>query len=216
MSEFKPAVLSLPTERVGERLYWRNAEGGLTPHENMRAMDQLKDERIRKVMGHGIALSQQVSRFLSHTFRDIGDLEDLIAQEYGVRLGGKKGNITLVTFDGLYKIEVRVARLIEFGPELRAAKALIDECLNEWAADSRAELRALVTQAFRTDGEGKISRSGIFGLLRLESDEPRWNEAMRAIREAIIVIGSKTYVRLWQRAHCDAGWSSVTINLAKA
>lgn len=215
-SEFAPAPLSPATEVVGERLYWRNAEGGLTPAENVKAMDRLKDDVIRKIMGHGVALSRQVSRFLGHTFADILGLEALVAQEYKVRIGGQKGNITLVSFDGLLKVEVRVAHLIEFGPELRAAKGLIDECLNEWSADSRAELRALVTQAFRTDGAGQISRSGIFSLLRLESDDARWNEAMRAIRDAIIVIGSKTYVRLWQRDRFDAAWTAITINLARA
>ena len=41
-------------------------------------------------------------------------------------------------------VQLQVADLLEFGPELPAAKLLIDECLAQWSADSGAELRALL------------------------------------------------------------------------
>lgn len=215
-SDFTPAPIPTAIVTVDGKPCMRTADGGFMPVELVKTMDQLKDGVVRKIMGYAIALSDQVSRFLGHTFEDIGSLEALLAQEYGTRLGGKKGNITLYTFDGLYKVEVRVQDHIDFGPELQVAKALVDECLNEWSADSRAEIRAIVTHAFRTDSIGKINRSEIFTLLRMEIDDPRWREAMRAIRDAMIVIGSKTYVRMWMRPTFDARWSSVTIDLARA
>jgi len=215
-SDFTPAPIPDGKVEVHGKTYMPTAKGGLMPIEMVKPLDLLKDGVVRKVMGYAIALSQQVSRFLGHTFRDIGSLEALMAQEYGAKLGGAKGNITLYTYDGLFKIEVRVQDHLDFGPEVQIAKALFDECLVEWSADSRAEIRSLVTDAFRTDKAGQISRSGIFTLLRTESDDPRWNEALRALRDAMIVIGSKTYVRMWMRPTCDARWSSVTIDLARA
>ena len=198
------------------KTYMNTSDGGMMPVELIRPLDVLKDGVVRKVLGYGIALSHQVSRFLGHTFADISGLEALMAQEYGAQLGGKKGNITLYTFDGLYKLEVRVQSRLDFGPELQIAKALFDECLNEWSADTRAELRAIVMRAFNSDDGGKISRASIFVLLRTESDDQRWQNAVRAIRDAMIVIGSKTYVRMWMRPRHDAAWNSVTIDLAKA
>ena len=53
-------------------------------------------------------------------------------------------------------------------------------------------------------------------LLRLEIEDARWQQAMRAIRDAIRVIGSKTYMRFSMRAAFDAPWQTVTIDLAKA
>ena len=208
----------LPSGRflIEGREVMNTADGGMMPVELIKPMDLLKDGVVRKVLGYGIALSQQVSRFLGHTFADINSLEALMAQEYGARLGGKKGNITLYTFDGLYRLEVRVQARLDFGPELQTAKSLFDECLTEWAAGTRAELRAIVTRAFNTDDAGKISRSGIFMLLRTESEDPRWQNAVRAIRDAMLVIGSKTYVRMWMRPTSDSAWQSVTIDLAKA
>jgi hypothetical protein len=39
---------------------------------------------------------------------------------------------------------------------------------------------------------------------------------MEAIRDAIRVVGSKTYVRVFRRDAPDAAWQAVTIDLAKA
>lgn len=120
------------------------------------------------------------------------------------------------TFDGTMKVQVQVADFIDFGPQLQVAKGLIDECLNEWSADSRPEIRALVTRTFNTDQEGKINRSEIFRLLRLDIEDERWNRAMDAVRDAMRVTGSKTYVRFYERERHDGAWKAVTIDLAKA
>jgi hypothetical protein len=121
-----------------------------------------------------------------------------------------------MSFDGLLKVQVQVADHIDFGPQLQIAKGLVDECLNEWSAEARPEIRAIVTRAFNTDRTGQINRSEIFMLLRLEIDDPRWQEAMRALRAAMRVVGSKTYVRCYRRETPDGQWQAVTIDLAKA
>ncbi|MBY6244166.1 DUF3164 family protein, partial [Methylosinus sp. Sm6] len=171
---------------------------------------------VRKIIGYARDLSAQIARFRGHTFDDIGSLQALVAQEYQAPLGGAKGNITLTSFDGLMKVQVQVQDQLDFGPELQAAKRLVDECLTDWAADSRAEIRALVTRAFQVDATGKINRAEIFMLLRVEIEDERWARAMQAVRDSIRVIGSKTYVRFAERAAPDAPWRSITIDLAAA
>lgn len=196
--------------------YMADAKGGLVPVESIRAQDKLEDETVRKIMHYAEDLSAQVGRFKGHTFNDLGALEALLAQEYGAKKGGAKGNKTFMTFDGLMKVQVAVADQLDFGPQLQVAKSLIDECLNEWAADSRAEIRTLVTRAFNTEKEGQINRSEVFMLLRLEIEDERWQRAMQAIRDAMRIVGSKTYVRAYKRTTHDAAWQAVTIDLAKA
>lgn len=211
-----PAEIPDPYVRVGEAVYLTDAKGNLVPVSMVKAQDQLEDETVRKIMGHAVALSDQVARFKAHTFEDLGDFEAMLAQEYDAHKGGKKGNKTFMTFDGLMKVEVKVADHIDFGPQLQIAKTLVDECLNEWAANARDEIRAIVTRAFNTDKEGQINKAEIFMLLRLEIEDPRWQRAMEAIRDAMRVVGSKTYIRCYRRADRDARWEPVTIDLAKA
>lgn len=201
---------------VGGKDYMPDAKGNLVPVELIDAASICEDETVRKIAGYGLALSEQVARFKSHTFEDLGALEALLAQEYGATKGGAKGNKTFMSFDGLWKVLVQVSDHIDFGPQLQIAKELVDDCLNEWAADARAEIRAIVTKAFNTDKAGQINRSEIFMLLRLDIEDPRWREAMRAIREAMRVVGSKTYVRLYRRETIEGAWQAVTIDLAKA
>lgn len=201
---------------VGGVAYMPDAKGNLVPVTAIKPQHLLEDETVRRIMHFGEALSAQVARFKAHTFEDLGEFEALLAQEYGARKGGAKGNKEFQSFDGLMKVQVQVQDTITFGPELQVAKVLLDECLNEWSAESRPEIRAIVTRAFNTDKAGQINRAEIFMLLRLEIEDARWQDAMRAIRDAMRVVGSKTYVRLYRRERFDAPWQAVTIDLAKA
>jgi Protein of unknown function (DUF3164) len=214
-SMFTPAFIADPIIQIAGEPHMVDGKGAKVPAGLVKAQDKLQDELVRKVMGYGIALSAQVARFKAHTFDDIGAFAALLEQEYGAKLGGAKGNMTLMSFDGLMKVTVQVADYIDFGPELMTAKSLIDECLNEWASGARDEVRAIITRAFNTDKPGQINRSEIFMLLRLEIADPRWQRAMQAIRDAMRVVGSKSYVRLYRRDTQDGQWQAVTIDLAR-
>jgi hypothetical protein len=215
MSEFTPHPIPDGRREIDGHIYMGDGRGGWQPVETIKPQHLLEDETARKIVGYALPLSAQIGRFKEHTFDDISDFEAILEQEYGARVGGKKGNKTLMTVDQLYKVEVRVSDRIDFGPELQTAKALFDECLNEWSADARAELRGLVSDAFNTDKEGQINRALMFVLLRRESSDPRWRRGQDAIRDAMRVVGSKTYVRCWHRESHDAPWQSIPLDLAK-
>ncbi|MBJ3783388.1 DUF3164 family protein [Devosia sediminis] len=217
-STFTPAPV--PTgiiDHAGQQ-FMADPRGALVPVTIIKPADKLQDEKVREIMGWAIGLSEQVSRFKVHTMEDLAKLDGLLEQEYGlVKRGNKgKGNRTYMTVDGLFKVSVSVADSIDFGPELQVAKALLDECMNEWAADARPEIQAIITRAFNTDKEGKINRSEIFTLLRLAIEDERWQRAMTAIRDAMRVVGRKEYVRFGMRSSPEAEWSSISIDLAQA
>jgi hypothetical protein len=201
---------------VGGALYLRDAKANLVPLDAVKPVDLLMDHAVRDIIGKAREASAAVRIFKAETFEAVGALQALIAQEYDATLGGKKGNITLTSFDGRMKVQVQVADLVEFGPELQAAKTLIDACLSEWAADSGVELRALVNRVFQVDKEGQINRAELFMLLRVEIADPRWQSAMDAIRDSIRVIGSRTYVRFYERDTPDGAWRAITVDLAAA
>lgn len=196
--------------------YLRDAKGSLVPLDAIKPADLLMDETVRGILDDAREVSAQIAAFKGEAFSKVGELQALFAQHYGATLGGKKGNITLVSFDGCQKVQVQVADLLEFGPELQSAKALIDECLTEWAVGSAVELRALVNRVFQVDKEGQINRAELFMLLRVEIQDERWVRAMDAIRDSIRVIGSRTYIRFYDRPNPDAPWHSVTIDMASA
>lgn len=193
------ATNSLPTgaKIIEGNAYMGDGRGGWQPLEDIKAQHLLEDETVRRIVGYGIQLSDQVARFKAHTFNNISAFEALLAQEYGAKIGGKKGNKSLMTVDNLFKVQVAVADRIAFGPEMQTAKLLFDECLNEWSAETRAEVRGLVTDAFNTDKEGTVNHALVYILLRRGSTDTRWKRGQDAIRDAMRVVGSTTYVRCY-------------------
>lgn len=200
---------------IGGKTYLPNAVGGFDPIEMVKPARRLEDEMVRKVLGHARDLSAQIGRFKGHVYDDLSGLDALLAQEYQVKRGGRKGNRTYTSNDGLGKVQVQMADLIEFGPELQAAKSLIDECLVEWTDEGRAEVRAIVLRAFKVEKEGQINKAELFGLLRLDITDARWLRAMQAIHDAIRIVGSKQYFRFYERPDVMARWRAITIDLAQ-
>lgn len=202
--------------QVDGKPHMRDSKGRLVPLDLVKPADKLEDEMVRKVIAFALDLSAQIARFKEHTFADLNGFQQLLEQEYGTRAGGAKGNVTFQTLDGLMKVQVQIADLIEFGPQLQQAKTLIDECLVEWGADSRDEIRAIVTRVFAVEKEGQINKADLFSLLKLDIADERWQRGMTAIREAIRVTGTKEYVRFYQRKRPQDRFEAVTIDLAAA
>lgn len=201
---------------VGGAPYLRDAKGALVPLAAVKTSDLLMDEVVRRITGRAAEVSATIREFKAATFDHVSAFQALLAQEYGAVIGGKKGNVTLTSFDGCRKVQVQVSDLLEFGPELQAAKALIDECLSDWAKDSGVELRTLVNRAFSVDKEGQINRSELFMLLRVEIADERWKRAMQAIRDSIRVVGSREYVRFYERDTPEGAWRAISIDIANA
>lgn len=194
--------------------HWTDPKGRLVPEHLVSDADKLKDDVARKVLGFAEDLSAQIARFRAHTFDDVYALLDLLKEKYGAAPGGPKGNVEIVSFDGCVKVQVAVADHIAFGPELQAAKALIDECIAEWSPGSRDEIRALVNYAFETRKSGQIAREALFGLRRLDIKDEKWRRAMDAITDSIRIVGSKAYVRVYRRRTAEEGWQMVPLNIA--
>ncbi len=197
-------------------LVFRDPKGAYLPVAAIPVQDAIEDELVRKLLTEAAGLHEKIGAFRSGTMTAIGGFSDLLAQDYGARPGGPKGNMTLRTVDGLMEVRVQQADQIEFGPQLQIGKQLIDECMNEWAVGSREELKAVVTRAFNTDREGQINKASLFMLMRLKIEDERWQRAMDAIRDSIRVVGSKGYVRFYRRETPDGDWQAVVLDIAKA
>lgn len=201
---------------VGGSWYLTDAKGSLVPIGIVKAQDLLMDELVRSVVGKATELSAGLTAFKEEAFEGVGEFQALLAQEYGTKIGGKEGNITLTSYDACARIQVAVADMIQLGPELQTAKELIDECLREWSADSGEELRALVDRVFAVDKEGQISHAGLFMLLRVPITDERWLRGMQAIRDSMRVVGKRKYVRFYVRSTPNGTWSAVALDLASA
>ena len=193
--------------------YWRDGEGRLIPENMVKPIDRARDELVRELVGKAKAASAVLADFKAKAFGDIGAFVEMSGEQYGVKLGGVKGNVTLLSFDGRFKIVRQIQEHLVFDERLQAAKTLIDECINEWAKGSRPEIMVLVQQAFQTDKEGNLNVGRILGLRRLEIADARWQEAMKAISESVQVIGTKQYVRLYERVGDTDRYAPIALDM---
>ena len=195
--------------------YRRNHRGDLVHERNISDADLDQDGTVARIHQFGRALSAQMARYREHTLGDIMELRERVIGRYNGKLGGGKGNITLTSFDGCRRVILSQAEHVEVGPEIEAAQALVDECLDEWAERSHLKLRALVTQAFRpASSDGRLSVSRLLGLRRVEIDDDRWRRAQLAIADALRPRTRSEYVRLYRRATPDDAWKQIPLHLA--
>lgn len=194
--------------------YWENAQGALVPEANVKEIDKLRDQTVRRIWVLAEALHQEMQKFKTQAFTDVAAFVQISADQYGAKIGGTKGNVQLLTFDGRLKIQRNIAERITFDERLQAAKQLIDECLKEWTADGRDEIKAIINSAFNVDKKGEISTTKILGLKRIEINHPKWLEAMQAITDSIGIAGSKSYLRFYKRNDETGEYQPMSLDLA--
>lgn len=194
---------------------WRDAQGRLVPIEMIKPIDQERDRLVRQLVGRAYELNQELAQFKAAAFGDVDAFVDLSAEQYDVHLGGKKGNVTLVTFDGRYKVIRAKADSIVFDERLQAARALIDECLADWTEGARPEVTLLINDAFRTDTKGEIRTASVLALRRLAIEDERWKRAMTAIGEACQVASTTSYLRLYERVGDTDQYVPISLDIAK-
>ncbi|BEL71438.1 DUF3164 family protein [Serratia sp. IR-2025] len=180
-------------------IYRTNAQGHLVPENLIRPVDKLRDDVVLGIVDAARVLRQSMADFKTASMQQIGDFVDLSAQEYGVEYGGTKGNVTLPSFDGQFKILRAVGDHRVFDERIQAAKKLIDECVIKWSDGASDNLKALVDHAFRVNKQGRIDVNEVLSLRQIDIDDSRWQEAMDAIADSIQVTGTSQYLRIYER-----------------
>lgn len=194
--------------------YRQDAKGNLVPLANIKEIDLLRDDLVMELAAKAAAVQETVADFKRTAMDDIAAFVQLSADRYDVKLGGKKGNITLHSFDGSYRVNLAMQDTLVFDEGLAAAKALIDECINEWTEGSRSELKTLINAAFQVDKEGNISTARVLGLRRLDIKDEKWHRAMDALSDSLQVHISKPFVRVYRRSE-SGEYALINLDIAK-
>ncbi|AXF86413.1 hypothetical protein DTO96_102167 [Ephemeroptericola cinctiostellae] len=191
-----------------------DAQGNQIRISNIKPIDLARDALVRELILKAKFASSIIKDFRSGAFADIAAFQELSAEEYGVTVGGKKGNITLYSFDGRYKIQRAHAEHITFDERLQAAKALIYEGLNEWIQGANKNLQVIVDNVFEVDSNGNLSTGRVLSLRRYKIEDKRWVLAMNIIADSIQVIGSKAYVRVYERVGDSDEYAPISLDVA--
>ncbi|MGD8172168.1 DUF3164 family protein [Vibrio sp. TRT 21S02] len=191
-----------------------NAQGHQVPVSQIKDIDLLRDDVVKQIVDSAKVLQAEMATFKTKAMSQVADFVDLSAQEFDVKYGGTKGNVTLLSFDGKYKVQRSIGEHRVFDERIQAAKAKIDGCIKRWSEGSSDQIKALVDLAFRVDKQGNIDVNQVLSLRQLNIDDPDWIEAMDAIADSIKVVGKTPYLRVYERQG-DGQYKQVALDIAK-
>ena len=194
--------------------YMRNASGHLVPADKVREQDKLRDATVRALVAEAIEANARLKAFKAKALADIADLVKISGERYQVVLGGKKGNVNLISYDGQYKVVRSMADRIVFTEEIESAKALINSCIDRWSEGANDNIRVLVDRAFSKDKTGQLKTASVLELMRLEIADSEWKRAMEAIKDSIQTTGTAIYVRVYERVGDSDQYQAIPLDLA--
>lgn len=208
----------IPTETINGIQYVTLAKGDMKPLSAIKPEDIEEDEMVRRLSAKAAEMNATLAAFRDEIFAEALAMRELLAEKYGVKKGGKKGNITFSTVDTSLRLSIKVGETLTFGPALEVAKEVIDGCIRRWSVGSNDNIRALVDQAFQVDKAGKINTDRILGLrrLKIEDDTGEWQKAMDIISDSVRVMASKEYANFYCTDKQSGSEQRVALDLANA
>lgn len=203
------------TTEIDLNNYRKDAHGRLVPVESISDIDLARDELVKEIVAGAKKINALLREFRLKTHADIEALVELSAEKYDVTIGGKKGNLSLLSFDGKYRVQRAISETLGFDERLQAAKELVDQCLNEWSENARPEIRTLILDAFQVDKEGRINTKRVLSLRRLDIKDEKWKRAMEAISDSLSVAISRQYIRIYERDE-EGRYNQINLDLPNA
>ncbi|MCY1266044.1 hypothetical protein D9M68_437520 [compost metagenome] len=191
----------------------RNAVGNLVHESEIREQDKLRDRVVTDIATKAIALHESLKALKKQALDDIDDLIAIAGEKYDMKLGGPKGNVSIISFDGRYKVLRVCADRVTYTEEMEVAKAKVFECIRSWGEESNKHLLTLATNAFRLNRQGEISVSRVAEMMRAEIDDTEWKKAMEAVKDSLIVCGSAVYVRVQERQD-NGQYETINLDIA--
>ncbi|OHU85491.1 MULTISPECIES: DUF3164 family protein [Pseudoalteromonas] len=196
--------------------YMKDGKGNLVAIANIKPADLIKNDFVTQAVALAEKQQMALAEFKRQQMEEADNFMELLAQEYNVNMGGKKGNVTLRSFDNKLAVSIQSQERIELGPEEKLATELIFQCLDEWSEGSNKNIKAVVKKAFSTDKQGKVNPQRILGLRRLEivDETGKWQRAMDILAESINVIDSVRFIRFYKQDE-HGNDSAVSLDIAK-
>lgn len=195
----------------------RNATGNLVHETEISEQDKLRDRVVMDIAAVAVRLNSELKALKEKALADIDDLIAIAGEKYNMKLGGPKGNVSLLSFDGSFKLKRIHQDSVGYTEAMEVAKAKVFECISRWGQtvheDAHKHLFTLATRAFRPTRSGEISISRVTEMLGAEINDPDWQMAKQAVMGSLIVNGKAVYIQVQQRVE-GKKYSTILLDIA--
>lgn len=201
-------------EAIDMSKFMKNSKGHLVPIEHIKPIDLHRDQVVRELICEWKKVQDILAGLKKKAMGEIQAFIEMSLEQHNKIVGGSKGNVTLHTYDTSMKLQVATHDQISLTEEIHAALNLLYECANEWTDDGPSELKVIINDILMVGKNNKVCIADVFRLLRYNIDHPKWEPAMKAIRNSIIVVGSKSYVRAYERDE-QGEYNMISLNMTR-
>lgn len=184
------------TKEIDGKLYYKKADGTLVPEDQVKDIDKLRDQMVMGIADKMLYLKQEMIKTKADVVEDIEAFMETASEQYDVKYGGEKGNLTFTSFDGNVQIKYYSNDYLTFNEGIHVAKKLIDEFLEDITRDSSKSIKQIVNQAFNLK-QGRMDVKAILKLRDINETDSRWVKAMGIIDESRQYVSGNKSLRLY-------------------
>lgn len=187
--------MNIPTD---PKMMIERIDGSVIAYGKLQPRDQLAHDLVTFFVPEADRVNAALIKLKRAILSDLIAHRAMMLEDYGVKIGGDGGNLTLRSACGRMMVKMTVTKHITFSSELEAAKALIDEFMEgELAKGGSEAIAEIIDKVFKLNSKGRLDTQGILGLRVHRFESPLWEKAMLALEDAICRDSSTTYVNFY-------------------
>lgn len=207
------SVNELTLEEIEAIAAQKRAEANDKKQKAREAYETLRDEAISKMISYALSLNEQLTGFKNSSFEMIETLYKML-QEHSDRHANGKGNVTLDTADGKYRVVYKRSDNTRFDERATQAEAhILDFLTSEYPEGSNTSklIRSLLERK-----KGALDKNLVLKLIGMKNDfnNEHWHKGIELLQESIVPDNTKFYAEYYYRSD-DGEWCPILLNFAK-
>lgn len=187
---------------------WIDAKGRIIPSEHVSdevkyqefVLDRIRKEaeRINKTISEGKAIIEELNKqFLSMKAKQAGYDE-------------WEGAVTLISFDGKFKMETKCSELITFGPDAQSGHRKIKEALETELQNVKYDVKEAILSLIEPSTSGVIPKVNLTKVKKWKLDSDLFREGIALFDSAANVTETKVYRKFYIREE-DGSWTPLNV-----
>ena len=199
-------------QEIPER-YMKNMKGHLEPISEVSDLDKARNSLVVDMALKAKKLNAEMAQYKAESMGDVEAFVELSAEEYKVIIGGEKGNVTLHSYDGKYRVDRVMAESILADERLHIAEEMMYECAKNNSKDDSDVSKKFIDLAFTRNAQGEVSTRRLLELRKITMDDPNWAKALEIMMDSLKVAGVRPYLRVYERDE-KGNYQNITLNFS--
>lgn len=192
----------------------KNIDGHIIPESQTHEHERLLNQVVSDLVKDAQLLNNHLENFKRRALNDIAELISILTRTYNIEVSEQDGCVTLMSYDGRYKVVRKISTRMVFATELNAAKIQIIDCISRWPKGRRKNALGLVAYAFKTNLDGQINTAAVLSLFKLNIEDENWKHAMMCLNQAIQTNSTASYIQVYERIGMTDEYQLIPLDIA--